>query len=81
MKAVERRAEIRGKDLVKGVDYYLGFDFYGHGNTKVRLVKFTKEDGRKVAILKSEDGKLFWLDLYYVVFKEPYTPVKQQEEN
>ena len=81
MKDVKRRQEIRGKDLVKGVDYYLGFDFYGYGNTKVRLVKFTKEDGRKIAILKSEDGELFSLDLYYVVFKEPYYPVKQQEEN
>jgi hypothetical protein len=69
--------EIKGKDLKKGVDYYLTFDFYFHGNTKVRFVGFTED--KKFVKLKSETGEYFCLPLTGVVWEEP--EVKKNESS
>ena len=55
--------------LVKNIDYYLTFDFYGYGGKKVKLVKrvhakdaWPGQGERGLAtVVKDDDGNVFYI--------------------
>lgn len=63
---------VKCKDIIKDTDYYLTFEYYGYGNTKVRLKEFCKRKDiygdvlgsvkGVCAIMISEDGKQFVIE-------------------
>lgn len=59
------------KDLKKGEYYYLTFDFWGYGNTKVKFVKFVKNNGLEWALVRSENGEEFMVHKNAKIFKYP----------
>lgn len=68
---------VEGKDIRKGVDYFLTGDFWPYANLKVRLKRrFVAKDewpGARGngALVESDDGKLFVIHPKNVVFATP----------